>query len=157
MVFTLAIVFASSSQAPSANRGRWLLVGAFAGLAVSMGLAFWIYRLGHRLNLGRFFRVLGIVLMIFAAGLVADAVENLQTLGWLPSGHVLWNSSSVVSESSTVGDLFHSLLGYTDHPSALQLVAWLAYVSISVIAFVRISRRSPRPRAVTQGGVTNTA
>ena len=91
MVFTLAIVFASSSQAPSATRGRWLLIGAIAGLAVAFALAYWIYRLGHRLNLGRFFRVLGVVLMVFAAGLIADAVENLQELGWLPSGHCLWS------------------------------------------------------------------
>jgi high-affinity iron transporter len=146
MVFTLAIVFASSSQAPSAMRSRWLLIGAVAGLAVAVAVAYWIYKLGHRLNLGRFFRVLGVLLMIFAAGLVADAVENLQKLGWLPSGHVLWNSSAVVSESSSLGDLFHSLLGYADHPSALQVAAWAAYVAISVAAFVRISKRSPKPR-----------
>ena len=147
MVFTLAIVFASRSQAASSSHSRWLLVGAIAGLAVAVGIAFWIYRLGHRLNLARFFRILGVLLMVFAAGLVADAVENLQQLGWLPSGHVLWDTSSVVSESSTLGDLFHSLLGYADRPTALQVAAWAGYLAIAVSAFVRQSRRPPRHAA----------
>ena len=149
MVFTLAIVFASSSQAPSANHSRWLLAGAVAGLAVAIGLAYWIYKLGHRINLGRFFRILGVVLMVFAAGLIADAVENLQQLGWLPSGHVLWNSSGAVAESSTAGDLFHSLLGYADHPTALQVAAWAGYLIISIVALARISKRTSRPTRAT--------
>jgi high-affinity iron transporter len=153
MVFTLAIVFASSSQGASAGHSRWLLVGALCGLAVAFAIAWWIYKLGHRLNVGRFFRVLGIVLMVFAAGLLADAVENMQTLGWLPSGHVLWDSSRIMSESSSLGDVFHSLLGYADHPSALQAAVWVGYLAISLTAFVFLARRSRRtkPGAVAQG------
>jgi high-affinity iron transporter len=145
MVFTLAIVFASSSQGASPSHSRWLLLGAVCGLAVAFCIAWWIYKLGHRLNVGRFFRILGVVLMVFAAGLLADAVENMQALGWLPSGHVLWDSSRIVAESSSVGDVFHSLLGYADHPSALQAVVWVAYLAISVSAFVVLARRARRP------------
>jgi high-affinity iron transporter len=143
-VFTLAIVFASSSQAAAHGRSKWLLVGAAAGLAVALGIAWWIYKLGHRLNLGRFFRVLGAILMVFAAGLVADATENMQALGWLPTGHVLWNTSGLISESSSVGDLFHSLLGYADHPTVLQVIAWTSYVLLAVAGFLYVSRRTPR-------------
>jgi high-affinity iron transporter len=146
MVFTLALVFASSSQAASPNHSRWLLLGAILGLLVALGIAWWIYRLGHRLNLGRFFRVLGVLLLVFAAGLLADAVENLQSLGWLPSGLVLWNSSRLVSEQSSIGDVFHSLLGYADHPSVLQVSVWATYLAISLTAFVRLARRA-RPTA----------
>ena len=92
--------------------------------------------------------MLGIALMVFAAGLLADAVENLQQLGWLPFGeHVLWNSSTVVSEASSLGDVLHSLLGYADHPTVLQAVVWVAYLAISLTVFVRRSRSSRRPAA----------
>jgi hypothetical protein len=37
-----------------------------------------IYRLGRKLNLARFFAVIGVLLMVFAAGLLADTVQNLQ-------------------------------------------------------------------------------
>jgi len=146
VVFTLAIVFASSSQSASAGHSRWLLLGACLGLLVALGIAWWIYRLGHRLNLGRFFRVLGVLLLFFAAGLLADAVENTQQLGWLPTGHVLWNSSRVVAESSSLGDVFHSLLGYADHPTVLQAVVWAAYLAVSLTVFARLARRRPPGR-----------
>ena len=52
MVFTLAIVFASSAQAPTASRGHGLLLGAVLGLAVALAIAYVIFKLGRRLNLG---------------------------------------------------------------------------------------------------------
>ncbi len=109
MVFTLAIVFASSRQAATPVHGNLLLVGALLGLLVALGLAYAMYKMGAKLNLKRFFRVLGIILMFFAAGLLADAVENFQQLGWLTFGnHVLWNSQSFISEQSSFGDILHS-------------------------------------------------
>ena len=87
VVFTLAIVFSTSTTGA--------LTGAVIGLAGSLGIAFVIYRLGHKLNLARFFTVIGVLLMVFAAGLLADAVENLQQLGWLPVLDApMWHSAS---------------------------------------------------------------
>ena len=152
MVFTLAIIFASQSQAAttvSTVHAKLLILGAALGLIVALAIAYSIYKLGRRLNLRVFFRVLGVTLMIFAAGLLADAVENLQQLGWLPFGeHVLWDSSRVISESSSVGDVFHSLLGYADHPTVLQAVVWVTYLSVAIVLFVRSGRpgHSARPR-----------
>src|SRR6516165_3078955 len=76
VIFTLAIIFSTSAAGA--------LSGAVIGLAGGLGVAFVIYRLGHRLNLARFFTVIGVLLMVFAAGLLADAVQNMQELGWLP-------------------------------------------------------------------------
>jgi high-affinity iron transporter len=141
MVFTLAIIFASSRQAGTPVHSKLLLIGAALGLLVALVLAFAMYRLGAKLNLRRFFRVLGILLMFFAAGLLADAVQNLQGLGWLPFGtHVLWNSSSALTEGSNFGDVMHSLVGYADHPTVLQGVVWTLYVATSIAVFFVLSR-----------------
>ena len=87
VVFTLAIIFSTSAAGA--------LSGAVIGLAGSLVIAFVIYRLGHRLNLSRFFTVIGVLLMVFAAGLLADAVQNLQELGWLPVLDTpMWHSAS---------------------------------------------------------------
>jgi high-affinity iron transporter len=152
MVFTLAIVFASTRQAATPVHGDLLLVGAALGLAVALGLAYAMYKMGTKLNLKLFFRVLGIVLMIFAAGLLADAVENMQQLGWLTLGnHVMWNSSGLVTESSSTGDVLHSLLGYADHPTVLQAVVWLTYVVISISTFVGLGLGHHRRPPVGEG------
>lgn len=141
MVFTLAIVFASDRQAATPVHGKLLLIGAALGLAVALGVAFAIFKLGAKLNMRRFFRVLGIVLMVFAAGLLADAVENMQQLHWLDFGrHVLWNTSGTISEASSFGDVLHSLLGYADRPTELQTFVWFVYLVVSTILFIRVGK-----------------
>jgi high-affinity iron transporter len=152
MVFTLAIVFASSNQSATGAHGRGLLLGALAGLAIAFAIAFAIFKLGRRLNLGLFFRVLGIVLMVFAAGLLADAVENMQQLGWLPFlGHTMWNTTGFLAEDSSLGDVFHALVGYAGQPSALQVLVWVAYVATSLTLFIRLGRRRSLPAASSSG------
>jgi high-affinity iron transporter len=143
MVFTLAIVFASSTQAATSAHGQGLLLGAVLGLAMALAIAYVIFKLGRHLNLGLFFRIIGVVLMVFAAGLLADAVENMQQLGWLPFlGHTLWNTSGALSEDSSLGDVFHSLLGYADRPTVLQLIVWVTFVAVSATLFIRMGRRA---------------
>jgi len=145
MVFTLAIVFASDRQAATPVHGNLLLLGAALGLAVALSVAFAIFKLGAKLNMRRFFRVLGIVLMVFAAGLLADAVENMQQLHWLDFGrHVLWNTSGTISEASNFGDVLHSLLGYADRPTELQAFIWFIYLVVSTILFIRVGKSGGR-------------
>ena len=146
VVFTLAIVFSTSTAGA--------LTGAVIGLAGSLGIAFAIYRLGHKLNLARFFTVIGVLLMVFAAGLLADAVENLQQLGWLPVLDApMWHSARLLSEESAVGDVLHSFFGYSDAPTPLQLLIYVAYLAIVVVVYLgvrtRLSgrRNGPHPAA----------
>lgn len=141
MVFTLAIVFANSKQAATPIHGGLLWLGAILGLATSLALAIVIYRMGAKINMKRFFQVLGTALMVFAAGLLADAVENMQELHWLNFGqNQLWNSSGFVSQDTNLGDVLHSLLGYADRPTSLQAIVWLGYLVIGTYLFMRIGK-----------------
>jgi high-affinity iron transporter len=95
------------------------------GLAISVA----IFRFGRKVNMRRFFTVVGSLLMVFAAGLVADIIENMQHLGWLPFLRTpLWNTSRFLNESSSIGDVFHSFFGYSDRPTALQIGVYLTYL-----------------------------
>ncbi len=122
-----------------------LLVGAGLGLASSIGLAIAVYRLGYRLDYRRFFRVMGLLLLLFAAGLLGDAVQNMQALGWLPLGTThLWDTSRWLSENSPLGDLLHAFIGYAETPTALQAVAYLAFLGIAGGFFARMTRLTRR-------------
>jgi len=157
MVFTLAILFAADRQAATPVHGKLLLLGAGFGLVIALALAFAIFKLGAKLNMRRFFRVLGIALMFFAAGLLADAVENMQQLHWLGfGGHVLWNSSGAISEASSFGDVLHSLLGYADQPTLLQAFVWVGYVMASTILFIRVSKKGNRQSRATEKTAVST-
>jgi high-affinity iron transporter len=129
VVFTLAIIF-STSPASAVS-------GALIGLAGSLVIAFVIYRLGHKLNLGKFFTVIGVLLMVFAAGLLADAIQNMQELGWLPVLNLpMWHTGQLLSEDSALGDVLHSFFGYSDAPTPLQLLVYVAYLAIVIFAYL---------------------
>ena len=137
MVFTLAIVFASTSHG--------VIVGGAAGLVVSLGVAFAMYHLGKRVNIAAFFKVVGALLMVFAAGILVDAVQNLQELGWLPVlTHPMWSTARVLSEDSTLGDIFHSFFGYAQSPSVGQGIVYVAYLVLAVGAFIGLRPRQAR-------------
>ena len=138
VVFTLAIVLSTGGQQNA-------LLGAVIGLAVAMVIAFVIYRLGHRLNMGRFFSIVGALLLVFAAGLLVDAIQNMQELGWLPGGRqVLWHSSGLLSQDSTWGDIAHSFLGYADNPTLLQVLAYVGYVAVTLALLFNVSDKLGR-------------
>jgi len=80
--------------------------------------------------------------MVFAAGLLADAVQNMQELGWLPLLDApMWHSASVLSEDSAFGDVLHSFFGYSDAPTPLQLLIYVAYLAIVVVVYLGVRSR----------------
>jgi high-affinity iron transporter len=149
MVFTLAIIFSTSTAGA--------LAGAAIGLAGALGIAFVIYRLGHRLNMARFFTVIGVALMVFAAGLLADSVQNLQQLGWLPVLDTpMWHSARLLSEDSAFGDVLHSFFGYSDAPTPLQLLVYAGYLAVVVITYLGLLARSGKASGPPASGAQTT-
>lgn len=130
VVFMIAIAFHT--------KPLLLAVGAGIGIVAGLALSYIIYVLGRRLNLKYFFDTMGSLLMLFAAGLLADGVEAFQELHWLPFGqHPLWNTASFLSEDSTLGDILHSFFGYADSPTTLQVVIYVLYLVLALAFFLR--------------------
>src|SRR5919109_1043175 len=80
-------------------------VGAVLGLVISISLGIALYMGSRRLNLRQFFTITGILLIVFAAGLLAHATHEFQEAGILPETieHV-WNTNGLVSEDSHTGE-----------------------------------------------------
>ena len=103
----------------------------------------------RRLNLRQFFTVTGVLLIVFAAGLLAHAVHEFQEAGVLPETveHV-WNTNGVVSEDSNAGRFLTALFGYNGDPSLLEVLVWFGYLVVALTFFLSplVSwRRSPAP------------
>src|SRR5579863_1326763 len=137
-VFTLAFAFQTN--------GALLLVGAGLGLLAAIGLSFLIYKLGYKLDFRIFFRVMGILLLIFAAGLLGDAIQNMQQLGWLTIGTTpMWDTTRILSENSTLGDILHTFLGYAQAPTILQGIFYAAYLLVAGSFFAWLTRKPLLP------------
>ena len=89
------------------------------------------------MNLARFFQITSIILVIFAAGLVAHGVHEFNEAGLIPPiiEH-LWDINHILDEKSTLGELLKTLVGYNGNPSLSEVIAYLLYfVIISVAGF----------------------
>ncbi|MBA2614695.1 MAG: FTR1 family protein [Actinobacteria bacterium] len=122
-------------------------IGAIAGLVVSISLGVALYMGSRRLNLRQFFTVTGVLLIVFAAGLLAHGIHEFQEAGVLPMTiEHLWDTNGLVSEGSTLGEFLTTLIGYNGNPSLLEVAAWLTYVA-AALAFFLAPLVAWRPRA----------
>jgi high-affinity iron transporter len=142
-VFLLATFHASGDATTS-----WL--GAVLGIVLAAAIGYGIYRGGVRLNLARFFRITGLVLVVVAAGLVMTAFHTANEAGWLTAGQVqAFDLSWLIRPGTPLSSLLTGVLGIQPYPAWIEVIAWLAYLIPMVIIVARPARR-PRiePAAV---------
>jgi high-affinity iron transporter len=124
-------------------------MGALIGVAVAVGLGWAIYKGGVRINLGRFFRVTGFVLVLVAAGLLATAVHDLAEAGVVDMAQrTAFNLTWLVAPGTVRASLLTGMLGLQPVPTYAELAAWLAF-AIPMCTYVLWPHRpTHRPDAV---------
>jgi high-affinity iron transporter len=126
--------------------------GVLLGLVVALALGYGIYRGGVRLNLSRFFRVTGVVLVLVAAGLVASALHTAAEAGWVVGGQAeALNLSAIIRPGTVWESLITGILGIHPEPTVIEVVGWLLYaIPMLTIVLVPDAVR-PRVRAAVAG------
>lgn len=121
-VFLLAAFQASSNAVATGT-------GALLGILAAGGLGYAIYRGGLRVNLGRFFRITGFVLVLFAGGILVNSVGAFQEAGLVtflqrPAVDLGW----LVVPGTVQASLLAGMLGLQPVPTTVQVAAWFFYV-----------------------------
>jgi high-affinity iron transporter len=120
------------------------LSGGLLGLATAMALGYLLYGTSIRLDLRVFFQATGLLLLLFAAGLVGHAVHEFNELGWIPTlMDPIWNLSAWLREDTLVGSFLKSLFGYNADPSLTEALAYASYLVVLALAWRTTSHRSP--------------
>jgi len=131
-----AVFFWSAAQAAGGDTSQ-PLIGFVAGIAVALVLAYLLYRGAVRLNLAKFFRITGVLLVIVAAGVLAYGLHDLQEAGYLPGLRTLaFDLSGPVPESSWYGTLLKGIFNYSQQTTVVQAVAWVTYVAVVLTLFL---------------------
>jgi high-affinity iron transporter len=114
-------------------------LGSALGIAAAVALGYAVYVGGKRINLGAFFKVTGVVLILVAAGLLAHGVAEFQEAGLLPELLPLWDVSGtpIVGEEGLVSELLTAFFGWDPEANLLEFVAWGAYLLAVGYAFLR--------------------
>jgi high-affinity iron transporter len=117
-----------------------IFIGGLVGLVAAVIIGLVLFVAIKRLNVGRFFQFTSVFLILFAAGLVAHGVHELNEVGWIPAivDHV-WDLNHILNEDSTLGLFFKTLFGYNGNPSLTEVIAYLSYF-VAVYLGVRFLR-----------------
>jgi len=134
------------SAAGFAADGSSVLWGGLAGLAVAVVLGWLIFNTTAQIPLRSFFNVTSLLLLFFAAGLMAHGVHEFQEAGLLPAFIApVWDINSILPENSLVGSFLKALFGYNGNPSLLEVLSYLVYW-VAVLGAVHwwLERTMPR-------------
>ena len=129
-LFLIAAAFTASATA--------VVLGGVAGLVAAAVAGWLLFATTTRLNVQAFFRVTSILLIFFAAGLVAHGVHELNEAGVIPAivEHV-WDLNPVLDENSGLGQILKALLGYNGNPSLTEVIAYVGYWAVVLLALRR--------------------
>jgi high-affinity iron transporter len=109
-----------------------------------LGLA--LYSGGVRINLSRFFRGTGLMLVLVAAGLLATSIHTAHEATWLnslqaPAVDLTW----LVRPGTISGSLLTGMLGLQPEPTVGEAAGYLIYAIPMALFVVWPDRRRTKP------------
>lgn len=132
-----------------------VLLGAFGGLAAAMIAGWLLFASTRRLNLQNFFRLTNVLLIIFAAGMVAYGVHEFNEAAIIPAViQPLWNLNPILNENEGVGIFLKTLFGYNGNPSLSEVLAYWSYLVIILLLILRKEKPMPAKEALSGNPLT---
>jgi high-affinity iron transporter len=139
------VLFLLSAETGSSS-GSAVVIGGLIGLAISAVLGLAVYQRGQRLDLATFFKVTGVLLILFAAGLVGKAVHEFRELFGIETGRLiappLWEITTKPLAEGTLYDFLKGLFGWASDPEPIRVIAYVAYLVPVLWLYLRGTRRS---------------
>ena len=126
-----------------------VLIGAVLGLGGAIMLGWMLFAGTRRLNLRHFFQVTNVLLLFFAAGLVAYGVHELNEAAWIPPIiENVWDINHILSDNSELGSILKALFGYNGNPSLTEVLAYLGYFVVLGTILLRNQRKQVKSNAI---------
>lgn len=143
VLFLYGVVLSSNAEGVAP-----MVLGGALGLILGAGMSALMYFGLLRIPTRHLFSVTSWLIALLAAGMAAQAVSFLQQAGLETQLTAqMWDSSAVISETSVLGKMLHTLIGYVDRPNELQVMAYVATV-ITIFGLMVLLRPAPRVVAV---------
>ena len=141
------VIFLGAASFVSTNNN---LVGALIGIIVAIFLGYLIFVGSMKINIKKFFNITSILLILFAAGLVAHGVHEMQEANIIPTliEHV-WDINPLVNpdgsypfmhEKGYIGSILKGLFGYNGDPSLIEILSYLTYLVIVFVLWKNIEK-----------------
>jgi high-affinity iron transporter len=143
------VLFLYGVAAAQGGASWGMVAGGFIGLILGSLVCLLTY-LGLITIPARYlFGVTSTLIAFLAAGLAAQAIAFLQQADILTAlDQTVWDTSWILSDSSYLGRALHTLIGYVDQPTAMQLIVYAATLTV-ITVLMKLFSAAPaaqRPR-----------
>ena len=124
-------LFLYGSTAAGGSSALSMLAGGTLGLASGAALTVLTYFGLLRIPGNRLFPLTSALITFIAASMAAQAVFFLEQAGVVTTlGATAWDSSGLMPQDGFVGSVLHSLIGYNDQPSWMQVAAYVLTILV---------------------------
>ena len=128
------VLFLYGVLAGGNDTGWSVALGGFAGLALGAAVCMLTYFGLVRIPMRALFTTTTVLIALLAAGMAAQAAAFLEKANWLTAmDSVVWDSGWILSDTSIPGRALHTLIGYTDQPTEMQLAVYLAILAATFV------------------------
>ena len=144
------VLFLYGVAAADGGAGIGMVVGGAIGLALGALVCLLTYRGLVIIPTRHLFAVTSTLIALLAAGMAAQAIAFLEQAAVLTTlDQTVWNTSWILSDESILGRALHTLIGYVDQPTAMQLIVYIATLTVIVVLMklYAVPPSSPQPRA----------
>jgi high-affinity iron transporter len=126
-----------------------MLIGGVVGLGLGALVCFLTYVGLVTIPTRYLFAVTSTLIALLAAGMAAQAIAFLQQADILTAlDQTVWDTSWILRDGSFLGRALHTLIGYVDQPTAMQLIVYTATLAIIALLMRVFAVPHPgRPRA----------
>ena len=107
------------------------LWGGLLGIVLAIGVAYLLFKGVAKIPMKKFFTFTSVLLILFAAGLVAHGIHELQEAGVIPIVvEHLWDVNHLLNEKGTLGGLLKGVFGYNGNPSLIEVLSYCVYLLV---------------------------
>lgn len=132
-------------QAAALQSGGNVMWGALLGIVIAVIVSYLLFKGLAKVPLKKFFTVTSILLILFAAGLVAHGLHEFEEAGIIPIYiEHLFDVNGVIDENGNFGSILKGLFGYNGNPSLLEVLSYWVYIVAIAGLWVKIDVKESR-------------
>jgi len=143
------VLFLYGVAAAEGGASLGMLIGGTIGLVLGAAVCLLTYLGLITIPTRYLFGVTSTLISLLAAGMAAQAIAFLQQANILTAfDQTVWDTSWLLSDESFLGRALHTLIGYVDQPTAMQLIVYAATLTI-IAALMKLFAVPTAPRPQT--------
>ncbi|MFP7366188.1 iron uptake transporter permease EfeU [Corynebacterium callunae] len=140
---TILLIFDSVTSSNSTP-----FIGLAIGIVIAVIIGILMYKGAIRVDIGKLFRILGIMLVLVAAGILRYGIHDLQEAGVLPglNSHA-FDISAVLVPGTWYAAALEGVFNIVPNPTVLSFAAWATYLVVVMFLFLRSNKSVPKKTA----------